>query len=243
MKLRQVLLFIIFLIITVFNHKDVMAQEEKNVQMENRLTTVYKQNIDISYLLYLPKNYESGEKFPLVLFLHGAGERGTDLNLVKKHGLPKLIEQGKDFPFIVVSPQCPLNVRWDTKALISLIDELIDKLNVDEKRIYITGLSMGGNGTWRLISEIPERIAAAIPICGWGDAFEICNARNVSIWAFHGAKDMVVPVVASQQLIDRLKYCNGKAEFTIYDDLDHDSWTVTYENEKIYEWLLEKSLP
>ncbi|MDP3445287.1 MAG: phospholipase, partial [Ignavibacteria bacterium] len=82
-----------------------------------------------------------------------------------------------------------------------------------------------------------------IPICGWGDAFEICNARNVSIWAFHGAKDMVVPVAATQQLIDRLKYCSGKAEFTIYDELDHDSWTITYENEKIYEWLLEKTLP
>jgi predicted peptidase len=207
-------------------------------QTEKSFIGKYVENVSINYLLYLPKDYSEKEKFPMMLFLHGAGERGNNLDLVKKHGPPKLIEQGKEFPFVIVSPQCPSNVRWNTKILIALIDEIIRNYKIDENRIYVTGLSMGGNGTFWLATEISNRLAAIIPICGWGDPFDVCSIGNLPVWAFHGAKDMVVPPSSSQALIDRLKSCKGNANLTIYPEAGHDSWTATYDNEEIYNWLL-----
>lgn len=220
------------------------STNEKNngLQMEKSLKTEYRKPVEINYLIYLPDDYDTKEQVPLLLFLHGAGERGNDLKLVKKHGPPKLIEEGKKFPFIVVSPQCPLNKRWNTSDLIALLDYIVDKYKVDKNKIYVTGLSMGGNGTWRLAAEIPERIAAIIPICGWGDLFEICFLGKMPVWAFHGAKDPVIPVKASQDLVDRLNMCGGNAKLTIYPEAEHDSWTETYNNPEIYEWLLNQSL-
>jgi predicted peptidase len=142
---------------------------------------------------------------------------------------------------MVVSPQCPLDVRWETKDLIALLDYIEANYKVDKDKIYVTGLSMGGNGTWRLVSEIPDRIAAAIPICGWGDPFAVCNMKNVAVWAFHGAKDNVVPIAGTEELVNRLKACGGEVEYKVYPDAWHDSWTVTYDNDKIYDWLLSHS--
>lgn len=210
-------------------------------QLESRFDGVYEEAVSINYLLYLPKDYEQKDKFPLLLFLHGAGERGNDLNLVKKHGPPKLIEQGKEFPFVVVSPQCPANKRWNTTVLIALLDDIIEKYKIDENKIYVTGLSMGGNGTLRLAVEIADRLAAIIPICGWGDPFEICSIGSLPVWAFHGAKDNVVPLNSTQILVDRLKFCNGNAKLKIYPEAGHDSWTKTYDNPEIYEWLFSHS--
>lgn len=219
-----------------------VVKENLGKQVIMNLDGVYKKKVAINYLLYLPKDYEQKEKLPLLLFLHGAGERGNDLNLVKRHGPPKLIEQGKDFPFVIVSPQCPENTRWQPEVLIALLDEIIDEYKIDKNRIYVTGLSMGGNGTWRLASEIPERLAAIIPICGWGDPFAVCMMGKLPTWTFHGAKDNVVPITSTDILVDRLKACNGNVEYTIYPEADHDSWTETYNNQKIYEWLLSHSL-
>src|SRR5699024_6921671 len=123
------------------------------------------------YLLYLPQDYkETGYKrWPLVLFLHGAGERGNDLEAVKKNGLPKLVEEGRDFPFIIVSPQCPAGLWWSTDDLNLLLNDLIQRYEVDIDRIYATGLSMGGFGTWEMAIRFPDRFAAIAPICGGGD--------------------------------------------------------------------------
>ncbi|PKL82427.1 MAG: phospholipase [Ignavibacteriae bacterium HGW-Ignavibacteriae-3] len=205
------------------------------------LTAKFEQQVSINYLLYLPKNYSDKDKFPLMMFLHGSGERGNNLELVKKHGPPKLIDQGKDFPFIIISPQCPSGIRWKTNSLIALLDEIIKNYNVDENRIYITGLSMGGNGTWKLANEIPKRIAAVMPVCGWGDPWTICEIGDLPVWAFHGAKDNVVPVQRSKELVDALKSCNGNARLTIYPDAYHDSWTQTYDNQEVYDWLLKQT--
>jgi predicted peptidase len=210
-------------------------------QVKQTLKANYIKEVTMDYLLYLPKDYDTKAKVPLVLFLHGAGERGNDIEKVKIHGLPKLIEAGKEFPFMVVSPQCPLDVRWETKDLIALLDYIEANYKVDKDKIYVTGLSMGGNGTWRLVSEIPDRIAAAIPICGWGDPFAVCNMKNVAVWAFHGAKDNVVPIAGTEELVNRLKACGGEVEYKVYPDAWHDSWTVTYDNDKIYDWLLSHS--
>jgi poly(3-hydroxybutyrate) depolymerase len=139
--------------------------------LEKQITT----NISLRYLLYLPESYsrQKGQKWPLLLFLHGAGERGNDLNLVKKHGPPKLMEQGKEFPFIVVAPQCPSESWWteELDALAALLDEVQSRYAVDPDRVYLTGLSMGGFGTWTLACRYPERFAAIAPICGGGAWF------------------------------------------------------------------------
>lgn len=230
-------LYLIFLITIIFAFPLKNFAQEKRL-IESNFNGTYKAEVQAKYLLYLPVDYSDNNKFPLLLFLHGAGERGDDLSLVKKLGPPKMIAEGKEFPFVVVSPQCPVNKRWDTKVLIALIDEIVAKYNIDEDRIYVTGLSMGGNGTWRLATEIPDRLAAVIPICGWSDPFDICSIGKLPVWTFHGAKDLVVPVSSSQVLVDRLKYCNGNAKITIYPEADHDSWTETYNNPDIYEWLL-----
>jgi len=123
----------------------------------------------VHYLLYLPEKYpKKRELYPLILFLHGAGERGTNLELVKMHGPPKLAEN-QDFPFIIVSPQCPLNQRWNVELLHELLENIMVQYQVDPHRIYLTGLSMGGYGTWALAAAHPDKFAAIAPICGWGD--------------------------------------------------------------------------
>lgn len=190
--------------------------------------------VTLKYLLYLPLDYEPAKrkKWPLVLFLHGMGERGDDLNLVKIAGPPRLADSRKEFPFILVAPQCPDTTMWDYEllALRELLLDLIDKYSVDTSRIYLTGLSMGGFGTWHMAAEddigFPERIKVL---------------KNTSIWAFHGAKDETVPVRYSQELIDALHGINANAKLTIYPDCDHDSWTDTYENPDLYYWLLNQS--
>lgn len=198
--------------------------------------------INLQYLLYLPENYHSTEeKFPLVIFLHGSGERGSDLEKVKMHGPPKLVENGKDFPFILVAPQCPEGKRW-TYLLLELsilIDEIQTQYKVDTNRIYLTGLSMGGQGTWTLAMYQTKRFAAISPICGWSDTFEVCKLKDLPIWVFHGAKDQVIPIEHSQQMVDAIKKCGSeKIIFTVYPDANHDSWTETYNNPEFYNWLL-----
>jgi predicted peptidase len=195
------------------------------------------------YLLYLPPDYSEGESWPLVLFLHGAGERGTDLDLVTKHGLPKLIKQGKDFPFIVVSPQCPEGTWWDTEMLLHLVDEMMATYSVDPDRVYVTGLSMGGFGAWELLLREPERFAAAAPICGGGIPYLARWFSHVPVWVFHGAKDPVVPLRASEDMVQALKACDGDVQFTVYPEAQHDSWTATYENPELYRWLLSHRRP
>ncbi len=204
-------------------------------------STRIAQDVTTQYQLYLPEGYgEKGKQWPLVLFLHGAGERGTSIDLVKKHGPPKLLDQGKKFPFIVVSPQCPENEFWSTAVLSSLLDEIEGTYKVDRSRVYVTGLSMGGNGTWKLAMASPGRFAAIAPICGWGDTNAVCSLRNVPVWAFHGKKDPVVPIDRTESLVNVLKACGGDVRFTVYPEAGHDSWTETYDNPALYDWLLAK---
>ena len=194
--------------------------------------------VQLNYLLALPKDYTQQKSWPLVLFLHGAGERGAELKLVKKHGPPKLIDNGKAFPFIVVSPQCPKDVWWEPIELTALLDEIIKNNNIDEDRIYLTGLSMGGFGTWRLAAHSPDRFAAIAPICGGGEPYWARRFPHLPTWAFHGAKDRVVPLERSQEMIDAVKKNGGLPKLTVYPDAGHDSWTETYNNPQLYEWLL-----
>jgi predicted peptidase len=195
--------------------------------------------VEMDYLLYLPKGYEKKKSWPLLLFLHGSGERGDDLELVKKHGPPKLIGQGKSFPFIVVSPQCRADSRWEPFELTALLDDLEKKYKVDKDRIYVTGLSMGGFGTWALAAHTPERFAAIVPICGGGETRWARRYGKLPVWVFHGGKDTAVPVERSEEMVEAIKERDGNVKLTIYPEAGHDSWTETYNNPKVYQWLLE----
>lgn len=199
--------------------------------------------VSLPYLLYLPEEYDARRAWPLLLYLHGSGERGTDLELVKRHGPPKLIAEGQPFPFIVVSPQCAKFEGWMTKlhVLGLLLDEIESTYAIDTARLYVTGNSMGGYGTWGLAIVYPQRFAAIAPICGGGDPSAVCEIKDVPVWTFHGAKDTVIPVEHSEQMVEHLKACGGNVQFTIYPDGEHDAWTRTYANPQLYTWLLAQN--
>jgi predicted peptidase len=204
----------------------------------------------LNYLQYLPKDYDKqpDKRWPLMLFLHGSGERGSDVQLVAKHGPFKLVREGREFPFIIIAPQCPAGQRWQVEPLMQLVSEAEKKFRVDPTRIYVTGLSMGGFGTWALGVNHPEKFAAIIPICGGGNVPDIVMSsidhsdalKSLPVWAFHGAKDPTVPVAASQETVALLKDKGVREiKLTIYPDALHDCWTQTYENPEIYDWLLQ----
>lgn len=203
--------------------------------------TEQNMTIELNYLIYLPGDYDSSEeaKWPLILFLHGAGERGNNLELVKRHGPPKLVEDGKEFRFIIVSPQCPAGQWWSADLLNRLLDKITSEYRIDKDRIYLTGLSMGGFGTWDLVSEYPEWFAAIAPICGGSHPELAWNMRHIPAWVFHGAKDEVVPVGLSEIMVKALKKYNPEVMLTIYPEAQHDSWTETYNNPELYEWFLK----
>lgn len=195
----------------------------------------------MNYLLYLPETYpKRKELYPLLLFLHGSGERGNDLELVKTHGPPKLADT-QDFPFIIVSPQCPPDQRWDIDLLHDVLVDIMAQYRVDPHRIYLTGLSMGGEGTWALAAAYPEYFAAIAPVCGKGDTLTVTRLIDIPVWNFHGALDPDVPIQRSHEMVRALKDAGGNVKFTIYPDATHDSWTETYNKEELYEWFLEQS--
>jgi predicted peptidase len=207
-----------------------------------------KQKRSLQYLLYLPEGYDakSNKKWPLILFLHGSGERGDDLKVVENNGPPMLIaRKKKKFPFIVVCPQCPNDSRWSglqLELLNALLDEVASGYRIDEQRIYLTGLSMGGFGTWRLAMAYPDRFAAIAPVCGGGDPDQAPEVAHLPTWVFHGAKDDVVSIENSKRMVDALKKAGGNVKFTIYPDGGHDSWTETYNNPELYDWFLNHSI-
>jgi predicted peptidase len=204
----------------------------------------------LNYFLHLPPGYEaeSDNKWPLILFLHGAGERGDDLESVKRHGIARIVEEQPDFPFITISPQCPADTWWSNhiRELMMLLAEVTAAYAVDESRLYLTGLSMGGFGAWHLGSVYAHRLAAVVPVCGggrilWMHGFpeRVCALRHTPVWAFHGQDDDVVPLSESEVMVETLQACGGNVRFTIYPDTGHDSWTETYNNPELYTWLLQ----
>lgn len=213
---------------------DSPVQQEKH--FEARITTTAKLN----YLLFLPQGYEgSRKKWPLMLFLHDSGESGTNIEKVKVHGPPKIVESKPDFPFILVSPQSP-GRGWNPDVLNALLDRIISKYRVDKDRVYLTGLSMGGFGTWALAAEHAEKFAAIVPICGGGNPADAPKLARLPIWVFHGAKDPTVPPARSKEMVEAIRAAGGNVKFTVYPDAGHDCWTDTYNNPALYEWLLDQ---
>ncbi|MCL2347074.1 MAG: alpha/beta hydrolase-fold protein [Planctomycetaceae bacterium] len=202
---------------------------------------------EVQYLLYLPGDYQpkSGKKWPLLLFLHGAGERGDNIDTVTVHGPPGLIAKNEDIakkcPFIVVSPQCRNERYWSVGQLQLLLDDIEKNYEVDKDRIYVTGLSMGGFGSWMLACDTPERFAAVAPICGGCSPDQATRLIRIPIWAFHGDADPVVPVSLTKNMVKAIRDAGGKEiKETIYPGVGHDSWVQAYKTPELYQWFLSR---
>lgn len=211
-------------------------------QSERLFEATIARKVSYRYLLYVPKAYADDvtRRWPLLLFLHGSGERGDDLAKVKVHGPPRQLDGRGDFPFVVVSPQCPAGQRWQADALAALLDDVSRQLRIDPDRVAVTGLSMGGRGTWDLAMSYPERFAAIVPVCGGALPDRACLLKDIPVRAFHGARDTVVPLAESTIVVDAVKKCGGTAELIVYHEAGHDAWTPTYSDEALWEWLLRQ---
>jgi predicted peptidase len=212
--------------------------------MENsrHFSGIVTKHVALDYLWFQPPRVGERDYWPLVLFLHGAGERGQDVGLIRRHGLPRITQERSDWPFLACSPQCPPGETWVSQAdaVMALLDELLATEPIDPTRVYLTGLSLGGEGTWYLGATHPERFAALVPICGrsFPDRAPALAKAAVPIWVFHGTDDAVVPVTATETMVEKLKKAGGKVRMTLYPGVGHDSWTQTYENPEVFEWLL-----
>lgn len=196
---------------------------------------------DYPYLLFTPAGYRSGDRrrWPLLIFLHGSGERGSDIALVRTHGPPRLAEQQPGYPFILISPQLEADGDWNIARLDATLAHVRAHLAVDPARIYVTGLSRGGHATWRWAAAHPRLFAAAAPVAGSGDPATACALTRLPIWAFHGDRDSVVPASGSTLMVERITACGGhRARLTLYPDTGHDSWTRTYADPEFNRWLL-----
>ena len=225
------------------------------MQKPQKFSKEVTRTVGCEYLISFPANYDAGSKtgFPLILYLHGAGERGSDVWMPLVHGPSKYAAQQPGFPFIVVTPLCPAGLVWSNELLLALLEELAAKHRVNENRVYLTGISMGGYGAWNLGLTHPEKFAALAPICGGGERLEILlaargfagpgkleNLQRLPVWAFHGAKDPVVPLDESERVIKALNEAKCKeVKFTVYPKAQHDSWTETYNNPELYAWFLK----
>jgi dienelactone hydrolase len=198
---------------------------------------------ETNYYLSLPQDYgkDTAMRWPLLMFLHGSGESGTDIQKVKVHGPPELADKGKQFPFIIVSPQADAPVGWDIEMLYQLLQQIKKSYRVNESKIYLTGLSMGGFGTWELAMKHPDEFAAIAPVCGGGDTADVWKLRHIPVWCFHGAKDDVVLPVNSENLVKATKRYNPNVRFTLYPEANHNSWDLTYNNDSLYTWLLAQT--
>lgn len=206
------------------------------------------QNDEIHFLMYLPYSYDPRKKWPLILFLHSSLEVGTDLDKVRERALPEKLENEKDFPFIVVSPQISQGF-WYTyiDELEDLLTQLENTLPVDNQRVYLTGFSLGGYGTWAYARIHPERFAAIAPVAGSLDEgtdfkvpIDICTMDTVPVWAFHGANDVTVNPDEEKSLVNALSNCGDETRLTIYSETGHlKSGELAYADPALYDWLLE----
>lgn len=246
------ILSLLFVALAIVSPMKAKAQSNASPVSIAQLEWQSAQGGKMKYLLYLPKDYDKAgrQRWPLMLFLHGAGERGTNVQRVAIHGPMSLVKQGTNFPFIIVAPQCPVNQIWDNEPLLQLLDRITADYAVDTNRVYLTGLSMGGYGTWKLGLTHPEKFAALAPICGGANMIDVMlgswDRRKVleklPIWAFHGAKDDVVPLSESERVVEQLKKGGLKdVKLTVYPEAKHDSWKLTYADPEFYAWLLSKS--
>ena len=199
----------------------------------------------LPYWVELPAGFEreSGRKWPVLIFLHGAGQRGVDPSELATYEGVCLANHFKPGTFLAmapVAPACTEKIEWPTAALDALVDEILAKYPIDEDRVYLTGRSMGGYGCWSMAAEYPHRFAAIVPLCGAGDPGKVERFKDVPIWAFQGAKDDLVPKEKSREMVEALQRIGGRVRYTEFPDADHNCWTPAYTNPALYDWLLKQ---
>ena len=215
-------------------------------------------NDTLPYRLLKPRKVDANTQYPLLIFLHGSGERGNDNEKHIKHikEMVTLNANRMKYPCFVVAPQCPEKSKWieayntalsakpakPMQMFISLLEKILKEYPVDPSRIYITGVSMGGYGTWELISRYPEKFAAAVPVCGGGDEKMAAKIKNIPIWAFHGAKDNTVPPEKSRNMIKALQNAGASPGYTEYPDVEHPSWVHAYKDPYLVIWMFRQKL-
>ena len=199
---------------------------------------------EVLYLLYLPENYKPGIALPVMLFLHGRGESDGPLSVVAKWGPPLLVAEGEKLPYILLSPQCPKEDNWSSATqqsrLIELLDSVVGKFGGDKNRIYLTGLSMGGSGSWRMAADHPQRFAAVVPICGRGQTSDADKLKPLPIWVFCGDQDGVFQ--ANEELVQAVEQAGSQSiRFTSLEHFGHNSWSAAYASRELYQWLDRQS--
>jgi predicted peptidase len=192
------------------------------------------------YMIDFPVEYNNhpDSAYPVMIYLHGGSHRGNNLELLKEWGPPKLIAEGKHFDFVVVAPQCPGNKLWIQENWFEpLIRDLKSKYHIDTNNIFVTGISMGGFGSWQVAMDFPNRIKAIAPLCGsCTDSVNICKIRNISIWAFHGVNDGLVKVINTDRLVNRLTKCGANIKYSRLENRHHGIWNL-YDTNEIYDWF------
>ena len=206
--------------------------------------TKHKWNSDkhfnFGYVMNLPKDFDATKKYPIVFFLHGVGECGEDLDHAMIHGYMKHVrEEDKDYPFIFIAPQCPVGKYWAalTESLIAFVDEMTETLPVDQDRVYLTGLSMGGYGTWMLAQAYPEKWAAIAPICGGGLVWFAEAIKDLPIMTYHGDCDTTVPISESTNMLTAVNGKGGNAQIKVCYGVGHNCWDIAYEGDDLWNWM------
>lgn len=215
------------------------------ISKEQRFNFTTQALNSLPYLLHLPEGYDEREEWPLILFLHGAGERGDDLSKLRTHALPGYLEAGGELPAVVVSPQCPEGRSWSSflPLVHALVLELIEAGRVDPHRVTATGASMGGTGVYELVGQYPGVFAAVAPVCPpLPMLFFTPAAAEVPLWVFHGEEDPLVPLEHSRRLVAATEAAGGGARLTVYPGVGHGAWTPAYGEGELLGWLLEQEL-
>ena len=195
---------------------------------------------NLQYVVRYPDGFCEGEEYPVIIFLHGAGTRGNDIDALINNPFFKITDNHDKFPFITVAPLCSANTWFDLfETLKDFTVKISREKYTDIKRIYVMGASMGGYASWQLAMSMPEYFAAAVPICGGGMYWNAGRLVNVHVWAFHGGKDNVVFCEESKKMTDAVNRNGGHARLTVYPENTHDAWSDTYSNYEVFEWLLE----
>jgi predicted peptidase len=218
------------------------AEPAAGIQVEQILKTT--DGADVGYLLYLPENYALGTSLPVMLFLHGRGESDGPLSVVAKWGPPLSIARGDKLPYILISPQCPKEDNWSSPTqqtrIAELLEAVINKFGGNKDRVYLTGLSMGGSGSWRMAADQPERFAAVAPICGRGQIADAGKLKSLPIWVFCGDQDGVFK--DNEQLVKSILEAGSQSiRFTSLENVGHNSWSAAYASPDLYQWLDRQS--
>ncbi len=227
-------------------HKEVSTVPAKGISTGFLNKTMSVDGHERKYVVYVPSDYDPAKRYPLIVFLHGMGERGDDGLLQSEVGIGRAIRLKADlYPCIVVMPQCPKDKLWvtATKHIETAMQRTESEYRIDKKRVYLTGLSMGGFGSWFYGAQHPDQFAAVMPICGGGKTSDAAQLAKLPIWAFHGGADHTVNPKASKEMVEAVKQAGGNIQYTEYPGVDHNSWDQTYTDARVVEWLFSQKRP